>query len=164
MELITPEFGLLFWMFLAFFLVFFILKRYAWKPILNALKDREDSIRESLRLADKTKTDMELLQSENEKKIVQMQKEKEGILQEARSIREKIIEESRMKAVKERNEMMLATRNEIQVEKDKALKELKDSAADLALLIAEKILKQKLSEEDARKALLNKELHDLSLK
>ncbi|MDD4033000.1 MAG: F0F1 ATP synthase subunit B [Bacteroidales bacterium] len=164
MELITPEFGLLFWMFLAFFLVFFILKRYAWKPILNALKDREDSIRESLRLADKTKTDMELLQSENEKKIVQMQKEKEGILQEARSIREKIIEESRMKAVKERNEMMLATRNEIQVEKDKALKELKDSAADLALLIAEKILKQKLSEEDARKALLNKELNDLSLK
>lgn len=164
MELITPEFGLLFWMFLAFFLVFFILKRYAWKPILNALKDREDSIRESLRLADKTKTDMELLQSENEKRIVQMQKEKEGILQEARSIREKIIEESRMKAVKERNEMMLATRNEIQVEKDKALKELKDSAADLALLIAEKILKQKLSEEDARKALLNKELNDLSLK
>jgi len=164
MELITPEFGLLFWMFLAFFLVFFILKRYAWKPILNALKDREDSIRESLRLADKTKTDMELLQLENEKKIVQMQKEKEGILQEARSIREKIIEESRMKAVKERNEMMLATRNEIQVEKDKALKELKDSAADLALLIAEKILKQKLSEEDARKALLNKELNDLSLK
>ena len=164
MELITPEFGLLFWMFLAFFLVFFILKRYAWKPILNALKDREDSMRESLRLADKTKTDMELLQLENEKKIVQMQKEKEGILQEARSIREKIIEESRMKAVKERNEMMLATRNEIQVEKDKALKELKDSAADLALLIAEKILKQKLSEEDARKALLNKELNDLSLK
>lgn len=145
MELITPGFGLLFWMIVSFLIVWVILKKYAWKPIINALKNREKSIENALRLADKAKAEMAKLQSDNQKILAEARLERDKLIKEARETKEKIIEDAKSQAQEEIKKLMEGARLSIQNEKKAAIKEMKDQVALLSVQVAEKLIREKLS-------------------
>lgn len=163
MDLILPSFGLIFWMTLTFVIVFIILKKFAWKPILGALKDREQSIQNALDSAEKAKQEMAALQANNEKILMEARSERDNLLKEAREAKETIISEAKDKAHKEATKLIQDARDAIQNEKAAALSELKTQVANLSIEIAEKILKSELSSDDKQKALVNNMLKEVSL-
>ena len=146
MELITPGLGLIFWMTLAFLLLLFILGKFAWKPILQMLKERETSIHSALNAAKEAREEMKQLQFDNEKLLQEAKNERDAMLNEARKIREKIIEESRTKASEEAARIVDAARASIQNEKMAAMTELKNQIAESSLNLARFVLKRELSD------------------
>lgn len=146
MELITPGLGLIFWMTLVFLLLLFILGKFAWKPILKSLKERESSIREALHSADKARQEMKDLQFSNEALLREAKNERDAILNEARKIKDKIIEEARQKATEEAGRIVDATKVTINNEKMAAMTDLKNQVADLSLEIAKKIIQRELTD------------------
>ena len=154
MKLVTPDIGLLFWMLVSFSIVLFLLKKYAWKPILNSLKERESSIAEALNSAKRAKEEMATLKSENEKLLVQARAERDVILKEARDIKDSIIIEARSKATSEADRLLQIAREAIQNEKMAAITDLKNQVATLSIDIAEKILKEELSSPEKQKQLV----------
>jgi len=163
MDIISPAFGLIFWMTLTFLIVFFTLRKFAWGPILGALKDREKSIQDALDSAEKAKQDMLQLQSNNEKILMEARAERDTMLKEAREIKESMINEAKGKAQKEAEKLLKDAREAIQGEKAAALTELKNQVATLSIEIAERILKSELSSDDKQKALVNTMLKEVSL-
>jgi F-type H+-transporting ATPase subunit b len=163
MDLILPSFGLIFWMTLTFVIVFWVLKKFAWKPILGALKEREKSIQDALDAADRAKKEMELLQSNNEKILMEARAERDSLLKEARETKDSIINEAKGKAQKEATKLIQDAREAIQNEKSAALAELKSQVATLSIEIAEKILKSELSSDEKQKSLVNNMLKEVSL-
>lgn len=163
MELIKPAIGLIFWMCLTFGIVLFILKKFAWKPILKALKDREDSIQNALDTAKKAREEMATLKADNEKIIAEAKTERDNILKEAREIKDKMIAEAKDRAGKETEKILSSARENIQNEKMAAITELKNQVAHLSIEIAEKILKQELSEKDKQKTIVKNLLEDVKM-
>ena len=163
MELIKPDIGLLFWMIVSFSILLFVLIKYAWKPILKALKDREKSISKSLIAAQRAKDEMAKIEFGNEK-ITQLAKlEKESMLKEAKELKNKIIEEARKNAKSEANKIIKEARLSAEQEKNKVINEIKNQIADLSVDIAEKIIKQKLGHESAQKELIDDLIKDIDL-
>jgi F-type H+-transporting ATPase subunit b len=156
MELITPGIGLLFWMLVMFSIVLFILKKFAWKPILKALKDRETSIRDALMSADTAKKEMEKLKADNEVILAEARVEKEKIVQEARQIREKIIGEAKNEATEEAKKLLKSARIDIENEKVAAIQEVKNKVAELSIDIAEKILREKLADTAEQRSMIDR--------
>jgi F-type H+-transporting ATPase subunit b len=163
MELVKPAFGLIFWMCISFGLIFFILKKFAWKPILNMLSERETSIQNALDAAEKAKEEMKALQSNNERILTEAKAERDQLLKDAREIREKMISEAKATAAKEGDRLLKAARENIQNEKMAAITELKNQVATLSIEIAEKILKSELSSDEKQKTLVNTLLKDVNL-
>ncbi len=163
MGLITPDPGLLFWMIVSFLIVFFILKKYAWKPIINALKNREKSIENALRQADKVKLEMEKLQADNQKLLAEARVERDKLLKEARLMKDKIIEEAKGQAQDEAKKLVESARTSIQNEKKAAIKEIKDMVAVLSIQIAEKLIKDKLSSNTNQSDYIDKLLNEIKL-
>ncbi len=163
MGLVTPEFGLLFWMLLSFLTVLVILRKYAWKPILKTIKDREDSITTALQSAENAKAEMNNLKSENEKILQQARNERDIMIKEAREIRESMIAEAKGKAKTEGEKMITAARESIQNEKMAAITDLKNQVAQLSIDIAEKIIARELSSENKQKELLGDLLKEVKL-
>ncbi len=163
MGLITPDPGLLFWMIVSFLIVFFILKKYAWKPIINALKNREKSIENALRQADKVKLEMEKLQADNQKLLAEARVERDKLLKEARLMKDKIIEEAKGQAQDEAKKLVESARTSIQNEKKAAIKEIKDMVAVLSIQIAEKLIKDKLSSNTNQNDYIDKLLDEIKL-
>jgi len=163
MELVKPAFGLIFWMCVSFGLILFILKKFAWKPILNMLSEREESIQNALDAAEKAKTEMRLMKSDNERILNEARAERDALLKDAREIREKMIAESKGLANKEGERMLKSARENIQNEKMAAITELKNQVAVLSIEIAEKILKAELSSDEKQKALVKNLLQDVNL-
>jgi F-type H+-transporting ATPase subunit b len=163
MGLLLPHTGTIIWMLIAFSMVFFILKRFAWKPILNAIKEREDSIEEALHSADKAKLEMQRLQADNEKIITEAKKERDLIIREARQVKQSIVEEAKAKASEEAEKEIERAREAIKSEKLAAIKGVKEEVAKLSVFIAEKILKEKLETDDEQKEIIDKYLHDIKL-
>lgn len=163
MDLLLPHTGTIIWMFIAFSIVFFILKKFAWKPILNAIKAREDSITEALSSADRAKEEMQKLQADNELIIAQAKQERDKILKEARDIKDSMIEEAKQKAGIEADKVIEKAREAIKSEKATAVKEVKEEVAKLSVVIAEKILKEKLAADNEQKELIDKYLRDVKL-
>lgn len=163
MELVKPEFGLIFWMVISFGLIMLILKKFAWKPILNMLHEREASIQSALDSAEKAKEEMKALQSSNEKILADARNERDLLLKDARDIREKMIADAKGIAAKEGERMLTAARENIQNEKMAAITELKNQVASLSIEIAEKILKSELSSDEKQKTLVNTLLKDVNL-
>ncbi|MDA3954074.1 MAG: F0F1 ATP synthase subunit B [Bacteroidales bacterium] len=163
MELIKPDLGLLFWMIVSFSILLFVLIKFAWKPILNALKERENSISTSLTAAKRAKEEMAKIEFGNEK-ITQLAKlEKEALLKEAKELKNKILEESREEAKLEAKNIILEAKQSVEHEKNLALNEIKNQIANLSVDIAEKILMQKLGEESKQKELINDLVKDIDL-
>jgi F-type H+-transporting ATPase subunit b len=163
MELVKPAFGLIFWMFISFGIIFFILKKYAWAPILGMLKEREDGIQNALDAAKKAKEEMAALQTGNERILNEAKAERDALIKEAREIKEGIIIEAKSKAAKEVEKLMAAARENINNEKMAAITELKNQVAVLSMEIAEKILKEELSSQDKQKTLIKALLDDVNL-
>jgi F-type H+-transporting ATPase subunit b len=163
MELVTPSIGLLFWQTLTFLIVLFILAKFAWKPILGSLKERENSIDEALSAAKKAKEEMLLLSSNNEKLLQEARLERDRTLREAQSAANSIINEAKEKAGVEGQRMIENARVAINNEKQAALTEVKNLAANLSIEIAEKILKRELSDEKAQKELVNEFIKEANL-
>ena len=161
--LLSPSYGLIVWTLVAFLTVLFLLKKFAWKPILKALKEREDFIQNSLDSAERAKEEMKALQAGNEKILADARHERDMLLKDARDIREKMIAEAKGLATKEEERMLKSARENIQNEKMAAITELKNQVGVLSLEIAEKILKAELASDEKQKALVNTLLKDINL-
>lgn len=163
MELIKPDLGLLFWMIVSFSILLYVLIKFAWKPILKALKDRENSITKSLLAAQKAKDEMAKIEFGNEK-ITQLAKmERESLIKEAKELKNSIIEEARENAKLEAKKIILEARLSVEHEKNKVINEIKNQVAALSVDIAEKILKQKLGDEAKQKSLIDELVKDIEL-
>ena len=147
MELVTPGIGLLFWMTLSFGLLLFVLGKYAWKPILKAIHEREDSIETALHAAEKAREDMLLLKADNELLLKQAREERDVMLRDARKMKEDILEEARGKANEQGQRIIENARESIQFEKMAAITELKNQIAMFSIEIAEKVIEQELSDK-----------------
>lgn len=163
MELVTPGLGLLFWMLVSFLIVLFILKKFAWPAVLKALKERELSIEHALKSAEKAKEDIIKLQEDNEVFVSKAKKDRDDIMKEAKEIKEKIITEAKTQATHEASKVIETAKADIESEKTAALNELRAQITNLSVEIAEKILKQKLTDENIQKDLIDKYLKDIKL-
>ncbi|MCC6384353.1 MAG: F0F1 ATP synthase subunit B [Bacteroidia bacterium] len=163
MELVKPEFGLIFWMTISFGILVFLLTKFAWKPIMKALKDREQSIENSLKSAEKARSEMANLKADNEKLLVEARNERDQILKQARDTKDQIINEARGKATEEADRLIKIARESIHNEKMAAITELKNQVANLSIEIAEKIIRQQLATDEKQKALVVEMLKDVKL-
>lgn len=163
MGLVTPEFGLLFWMILSFLTVMIILRKFAWKPILGMIKDREKSIEDALQSAENAKAEMNNLKAENEKILQEARNQRDMMIKEAREIREQMIAEAKGKAKAEGEKMLTSAREAIQNEKMAAITDLKNQVAQLSIDIAEKIIARELSSENKQKELIGDMLKSVKL-
>ena len=159
MEIVSPGIGLILWMTVSFATLIFILRRYAWKPILKSLHDREESIDEALNQANKAREEMSNLKADNEKLLKEAQEERNVILRDARKVKDTIIEEARTKASEEANKIVENAKERIENEKMAAMTDLKNQIASLSIEVAEKILERELStdakQEDYIKKLID---------
>lgn len=163
MELVTPGIGLLFWMTLSFGLLLFVLGKYAWKPILKAIHEREDSIETALHSAEKAREDMLLLKADNEVLLKQAREERNAMLRDARKMKEDILEEARGKANEQGQRIIETARESIQFEKMAAITELKNQIAMFSIEIAEKVIEQELSDKEKQKKFTEKLIAKIKL-
>ncbi|MCC3153670.1 F0F1 ATP synthase subunit B [Hymenobacter sp. BT770] len=163
MDLITPQLGLLFWQTVLFLLLLFILTKFAWKPIMASLREREDSIESALRMADQAKIEMQQLKAGNEKLLADARQERDRMMQEAQVMVNQFRETEKTKAVEEANRITQQAREAIQAEKNAALAEVKNTAAQLSVDIAERILRRELAEPAAQTQLVDSYLKDVKL-
>ena len=160
---LSPELGLIFWQLIIFLLVLFLLGKFAWKPILLSLKEREDSIDNALRMADQAKLEMQALKAGNEKLLADARVERDRTLKEAQTMGNQLIETAKTKATEEGSRLITQAREAIQNEKNAALAEVRNTAAQLSLDIAERILRRELADPAAQSKLVDAYLKDVKL-
>lgn len=163
MDLITPGIGLVFWTIIIFLTLLFVLRKFAWNPINNAVKTRESSIKSALKAADKAKGEMEKLKADNERIMKEARNERDAIMKDARDVKEKIIAEAKEKAEEEMKKMIEVARQNIENEKASAISDIKRQVAILSVEIAEKILREKLKEKEEGEELVGRLLKDIKL-
>ncbi|HKI88242.1 MAG TPA: F0F1 ATP synthase subunit B [Draconibacterium sp.] len=163
MGLVTPNPGTLFWMLIIFGIVLFVLRKFAWTPILNALKDREESIANALNSADQARKEVAGLKADNEKIIAEARREKDVILKEAKEIKEKIIAEAKEKASAEVQKSIELGRQQIQSEKTAAINDIKKQVAELSVMIAEKVIKKELANKGEQEKMVDGLVDDIKL-
>jgi F-type H+-transporting ATPase subunit b len=162
-SLTTPAIGTIFWTTLIFGLFFLVLAKFAWKPILSAVRSRDEMIKGALESAERARKDMIRLQSDNEAILRKAREEREGILKEAREVRDKLISEAKGKATEEAEKMIEKARTAIDSEKRKALSEIREQVATLSIDIASKILGEKLKQSAEQEKLIDSYLKDIDL-
>lgn len=163
MNLVTPGIGLIFWTTITFILLLVILGKYAWKPILAAIKTREKGIEDALASAENALKDMRELKSNNEKTLAEARAAREILMKEARDTKAAIIAEAKAKSQVEADRIMASAREQITNEKNAAVAELKNQVATLSIEIAEKILRSELSSDEKQKALVSNLMKDVNL-
>lgn len=163
MDLITPNFGLIFWTTVVFTIVLLILKKYAWKPILKGLNDREKSIADALIEAQKARSEMQNLKADNEKLLNEAREERQKILKEAKTTSDGMINEAKDKARIEAGKIVDDARREIEAQKVAAISEVKNQAGKLALEVAEKILQKELENQKAQEDYVNNLVENFKL-
>jgi len=163
MDLVTPGIGLIFWTTFIFFLLLILLRIFAWKPILNAVKNREESIKAALDSAEKAKETMKKLQVKNEEILQKAKVERDALMKEARELKDQIINEAKEKAQHEASKLIESARLNIKNEKNAAIAELKAQVAILSVEIAEKILREKLTQNKEQDALISRLLDDVKI-
>lgn len=161
--MLTPEIGLIFWTTIAFGVLFFILSKYAWKPILKSVNDRESSIKEALDSAEAAKLEMQNLTADNERILQEARVEREGMLKEAREIKNKMINDAKEEAKDAADKMIVQAQAAIESEKKAAVAELKSQVANLSVDIAEKVVKGELADKSKQLKLVEDLLGDATL-
>ena len=152
--------GLIIWTTIIFTLLLVVLKKFAWKPILHAVDERNQSIKESLQEAEKARTEMTELTANNEKIMIQARADRDVLLKEARDMKNEIIAHAKEQANNEAEKLVSSAREQISNEKMKALTELKNQVADLSIEMAEKVLATELKDAEKQKELVSKALRD----
>ena len=163
MELVTPQIGLIFWTTIVFVLLLIVLKKFAWRPILDSVDERNKSIEEALKAADKAKEEMATLNADNQRILIEAKKERDLLLKEAREIKETIISEAKKNATIEADKIIISAKSQINNDKMKALVELKNQIAGLAIEMTEKILKSELSDKNKQIELIENALKSREL-
>jgi len=164
MDLITPDVGLLFWTLVSFIILYIILRKFAWGPILTAVKEREESIKAALDAADNAKKEMENLKADNEKILNEAKTERETMLKEAREMKSKLISDAENEAKAKAKTMVETAKTAIQNEKNSAMNELKNTVVDLSVGIAEKLISEELADKDRQLKMIEEILDDSKLK
>mgnify|MGYP000223223566 CR=1 FL=1 len=166
MEKLIGEFslGLFFWQSLIFIGLLFMLRKFAWKPILGAVNDRETSIKDALASAEAARDEMKNLQSDNQRILKEARAEKESLLKEARATRSELINNAKEEAQVEAQKILSQAQDAIQSEKRAAVKELKEQVGSIAMEIAEKVLQKELENKDRQLELVDQLLQDTKLK
>jgi F-type H+-transporting ATPase subunit b len=163
MELVTPSLGLIFWTTLAFVVLLFLLKKFAWKPILEAVNERGEKIEGALLAAEKAKEEMAELNAKNDEMRKVALAERDALMKEAREMRAEMIADAKVKAGTEADSMLDSARETISQEKAAAQGEIKTQVANLSIAIAEKLVKGELSTDDKQKALVDNLVNDVNL-
>lgn len=163
MDLLTPGTGLIIWQLIIFVLLFFLLAKLAWKPILGSLKEREQSIQQALESAEKAKIEMSNLKADNEKLLKQAREERDKILRDARDAANRLQDIAQAEAKKNADRLIEDAKSIIQTEKNAALRDVKEQVAMFSLDIAEKLIKKNLSDDKSQKELANTYIKDLKL-
>jgi F-type H+-transporting ATPase subunit b len=158
------SFGLFFWQLLLFIGLVLLLKKFAWKPILEAVNDREEGIKNALEAAASAKKEMASLNADNERILKEARAERDALLKEAREIKDTLISEAKDEAKIEANGLIKAAKSAIEIEKKAAIAELKNQVATMSISIAEKVLQQELASKEEQLALVNKMLEGATLK
>jgi F-type H+-transporting ATPase subunit b len=157
------SFGLFFWQTLIFLLLVFLLRKFAWKPILDAVNEREEGIKNALLSAEIAKRDMQNLKSDNEKLLAEARVERDVILKEAREIKDKIVSEAKEEAQVQAGKMIEQAKAAINSEKNAAMADLKNQVSNLSIEIAEKVLRSELADKASQTKLVEKMLGDVKL-
>ncbi|MCY1721702.1 F0F1 ATP synthase subunit B [Prolixibacteraceae bacterium Z1-6] len=163
MGLVMPNPGTVIWMLIIFGIVVYVLKKFAWRPILDALKERETSIANALNSAEEAKREVAGLKADNEKVIAEARKERDVILKEAKEIKAKIVAEAKGKAAEEAQKTIDQARQQINAEKTAAINEIKKQVAELSVVIAEKVIKKELSNKGEQKKMVDGLVDDIKL-
>jgi F-type H+-transporting ATPase subunit b len=165
MEKLIEQFqlGLFFWLLVIFVGLVFLLKKFAWKPILDAVNEREEGIKNALLAAENAKKDMQNLKADNEKLLAEARAERDLMIKEAREIKEKMIADAKSEAQAQGEKMIDQAKASIESEKNAAMAELKNQVSSLSLEIAEKLLQDELSNKESQTKLVEKMLGDAKL-
>jgi len=163
MELVNPGLGLIFWMTLSFAIILWVLAKFAWKPIMRALKEREETISSALHAADEARNETKDLKSKHEELLTDAKDQRDVILKQGRDVKESIIEEAKVKAQEEANRIVENAKENIHYEKMAALTDLKNQLAQLSIDIAEKLLKEELSKDEKQKELISKLVDNIKI-
>jgi len=163
MQLVTPGIGLIFWMLVSFSLVLFVLGKYAWKPIMKGIHQREDSIERALEAANEAKKEMLKLKAGNEQLLRDAKDERDALMRDARKVKEAILDEARVKANEEAARILENARENIQFEKMAAINELKNQIATISIEIAEKLIAKELENKEQQQRLTEKLLKDVKI-
>ena len=150
MELLLPGAGLIFWTLIAFLIVFFLLRKFAWKPILESLNQRERTISDSLETADRVKREMAQMKSENEELMAKAREERGTMLKEARETRDRIVNEARELAKVEAGKIIADAQQQINAQKMAALTDVKNQVGKLVVEVTEKVLRRELNNSGAQ--------------
>jgi F-type H+-transporting ATPase subunit b len=165
MEKLISEFsvGLFFWQLVIFVALIFLLRKFAWKPILNSIREREDSINNALNAAEDARKQMDALKSDNEKLLQQARLERDAMLKEAKEMKEDIISTAKKSADDEARRIVASANESIESAKLKALNELKTQVAELSVDLAEKVLRRKMNDRAEQEAFVNENLKSITL-
>lgn len=163
MELLLPSMGLLFWTLIAFFIVFFILRRYAWKPILSSLNERERTIAGSLATAEKVKAEMIQLKSENEALLAKAREERALMIKQAKDTSDKMISDAKDRAKGEYDRILRDAQSAIEQQKMAALTDVKNQVGKLVIEVAEKVLRRELSNKGEQENYIRQLADDVKL-
>jgi len=163
MQLLTPGLGLIIWTLLAFLVVFFILRKFAWPSILGGLRKREQTIADSLATAEKIKAEMAQMKSENETILAKAREERSQMLKEAREIKDKIINEAKEHAKVEANKIITEAQAAIETQKMAAVTDVKNQIGKLVIEVTEKVLRRELSNKEAQEAHIKDLVNEVTL-
>ncbi|MEN9339701.1 MAG: synthase subunit [Bacteroidota bacterium] len=163
MDLLTPGFGLFFWTLIAFTTVFFLLKLFAWKPILQALSERENNIADSIASAEKVRNEMASLKSEHEVLLNQAREERTMLLKEAKETRDRIVNEAKEVAKEEASKIMAETRQQIEFQKNAAIVDVKNQIGMLVIEVAEKVLRKEMANKQEQTNYIKELASDIKL-
>lgn len=163
MELITPEFGLFFWQVIVFLILVLLLTKFAWKPIMKAIDERERTINDSLESAERAKEKMMNLKEDNKQMMKEAREQRDQMLRDAQAMKKRLLEEATEEAGKKSAELLTKAQETIRAEKRAAIKELKSQVGLLSVEIAESVLKAELKDEKSQKALVEKMLNEVQL-
>ena len=161
--LIKPEIGLVVWTTLSFLLLLFVLAKYAWKPILGAIRKREQTINDSLATAERVKAEMAQLQSENEALLAKAREERALMLKEARDTKDRIINEAKEQAKVEANKIVLDAQAAIQAQKMAAITDVKNQVGTLVIEVAEKVLRRELGSKAEQETFIKQLTNEVKL-
>ncbi len=162
MNIVAPE-SLILWTTIIFIILLILLRKFAWTPILGAVRTRETSINDALAAAEKAKLEMQNMHADNEKLLQEARAEREGMMKEARELKAKMIADSKEEARAEADKMVAQAQAAIEAEKKAAIAEMKQTVASLSLEIAEKVVKHELSDSDRQLKLVNEMLGEAKL-
>lgn len=159
-SILTPDFGLLFWMLLAFLIVFFLMAKYGFPIITKMVEDRKNYIDESLQKAHEANERLAGIQQESERLLAEARAKQAEILAQAKATGDSIVSEARNKAQADGAKLLQEVKAQIAAEKENALRDIRQTVADLSIVIAEKVVRQKLANNDEQQALIEQMLNE----